>query len=350
MAGEKGSQEYNDIIGKLESTNYAHQTPDSKVEEDEPEVEEEEESLLVPRNDMSKVRDGQVAPLDESMLIKSVILKKEKAERFHTKNAGWTRIMSYYEPKSYACLSFFFSILNAFSFPLLGICVSRMYFGIMNLSKDPVGFEYEYKLTLGLFLVFIVCSGIFAAIEKTMYGVAGEHLTHNVRLELLKGIIYKQISWFDSDQKAPGVLTNLLSSDITALNGMTTQTLSLMVNAYTSIGLALVLALVFEWRTAIFAFCASPIIGVGAFGLNKLSWNGRAARSNNDELIGADSTNDFNKANALLSDIILNYKTVISFGDENVNSLIDEFELLLIKPVQSRIRSSHIAGILFGYS
>ena len=123
-----------------------------------------------------------------------------------------------------------------------------------------------------------------------------------------------------------------------------------MVNAYLSIALALALALIFEWRTAIGAFLASPVILLGAFGLSRLVWSGRGAREGAVMLTGNDPTKDFNKATAMLSDMIFNYKTVISFGDENVNALIDEYALLLIKPVNARIRNSHVAGIMFGYS
>jgi ABC-type multidrug transport system fused ATPase/permease subunit len=51
-----------------------------------------------------------------------------------------------------------------------------------------------------------------------------------------------------------------------------------------------------------------------------------------------------------LSDVILNYKTVISFGEKNINSVIMKYEQLLDEPASKRIRTSHIAGFFFGYS
>jgi hypothetical protein len=56
------------------------------------------------------------------------------------------------------------------------------------------------------------------------------------------------------------------------------------------------------------------------------------------------------KANALLSDVILNYRTVISFGEKNIDSLISKFEKLLMEPATQRIRAAHVAGFFFGYS
>ena len=51
-----------------------------------------------------------------------------------------------------------------------------------------------------------------------------------------------------------------------------------------------------------------------------------------------------------MSDVILNYKTVISFGEKNINSVIMKYEQLLDEPASKRIRTSHIAGFFFGYS
>ena len=51
-----------------------------------------------------------------------------------------------------------------------------------------------------------------------------------------------------------------------------------------------------------------------------------------------------------MSDVILNYKTVISFGEKNINSVIMKYEQLLDEPASKRIRTSHMAGFFFGYS
>ena len=55
-------------------------------------------------------------------------------------------------------------------------------------------------------------------------------------------------------------------------------------------------------------------------------------------------------ANALLSDIILNYRTVISFGQKNVDLILDRNSELLIIPRQAGIKKAHVSGLFFGYS
>jgi len=96
---------------------------------------------------------------------------------------------------------------------------------------------------------FFICLGIgiVAGVEKILFGVMGEKLTYEVRKELLRGIIYKQLSWFDSEKRAPGILTNVISEDISTLNGMTTETLSTVVEAALGLVLGLILGCIYCW-------------------------------------------------------------------------------------------------------
>jgi hypothetical protein len=64
-----------------------------------------------------------------------------------------------------------------------------------------------------------------------MFGLGGENLTLIMRDKLFKSIIYKHVGWFDSRDKAPGILTNILSEDIITLNGMTTESIAIYIEA-----------------------------------------------------------------------------------------------------------------------
>lgn len=196
------------------------------------------------------------------------------------------------------------------------------------------------------YLFFVLGFGFFKGSEQAMYGMAGEHLTTNVRKELMEGIIYKQLSWFDSETKAPGMLTNIMAEDMSALNGMTTETISVMVQGFLGMILSFVLALYFSWRTALFTLLCSPILMIGVFGMSRLQWGNKGGSNTH----GTKEADDYSKANALLSDSIMNYKTVMSFGQKNINYLIERFNEHLVSPSQQRIKNAHKSGILFGYS
>jgi hypothetical protein len=58
----------------------------------------------------------------------------------------------------------------------------------------------------------------------------------------------------------------------------------------------------------------------------------------------------YEESNALLSDVIMNYRTVISFGEKNINYLMNKYENLLAEPNLENIRSAHKSGGWFSYS
>lgn len=59
---------------------------------------------------------------------------------------------------------------------------------------------------------------------------------------------------------------------------------------------------------------------------------------------------EYQKANALLSDVIINYRTVIGFGQKNVDSVVAKFEEFLVEPSRRKQKNAHIGGFFFGYS
>lgn len=58
----------------------------------------------------------------------------------------------------------------------------------------------------------------------------------------------------------------------------------------------------------------------------------------------------YKQANALLNDLIMNYRTVISFGEKNVQFMLTRYYELLAVPHQTNIKRAHISGLFFGYS
>ena len=68
--------------------------------------------------------------------------------------------------------------------------------------------------------------------------------------------------------------------------------------------------------------------------------------------IGGDTSeaDAYKDANALLSDVIMNYRTIIGFGPRNVEALIGKYDKLLEYPNKQGIVSAHKSGLWFGYS
>ena len=83
-------------------------------------------------------------------------------------------------------------------------------------------------------------------------------------------MLYKQLVWFDSEKRAPGVLTNIIGEDVTSLNGMTTETLATLVEAVGGVSVGFLITFLLSWRTAIAVFFVSPILIVGVIAQSRL--------------------------------------------------------------------------------
>ena len=154
--------------------------------------------------------------------------------------------MSYYNPKFYAFLMLVCACINSLSFPILGLVVARYQYIMIDMTYHPQNIHERNQWSMYWFFICLGI-GIVAGVEKILFGVMGEKLTYEVRKELLRGIIYKQLSWFDNEKRAPGILTNVISEDISTLNGMTTETLSTVVEAALGLVLGLILGCIYCW-------------------------------------------------------------------------------------------------------
>lgn len=126
------------------------------------------------------------------------------------------------------------------------------------------------------------------------------------------------MSWFDRKEKAPGILSNILSEDVTNLNGLTTETVAVLSEAALCLGEGIALSVFWEWRMALTCLAAIPFLVLGSIIMSKLTYRASdvATASTAKKDINSDKQNadPYEHSNALLSDVILNYRTVISFG------------------------------------
>ena len=253
--------------------------------------------------------------------------------------------MKYYNPKILVAVMVFTSIVNAFSFPILGAVSSKFQFIITTAPFDP-NYKQNRDNWIGYWLAVILGIGIFSSIERATIGVAGENLILNVRKELISAILHKQLSWFDSESRAPGVITSVFSEDISTLNAMTSETIIVLAEAILGLCAGIGLALYFNWPIALLAMAASPLMIIGVIAMSRLQWGNKGGK-NVDSLKKIDI---YEKANALLSDVILNYKTVFSFGDQNTERIFEKFRILMETPLNKKINDCHMNGFAFGYS
>ena len=116
--------------------------------------------------------------------------------------------------------------------------------------------------------------GLVVFLQKSLFYITGENLTFEVRSLLYKSLLHKQIGWFDRKDKAPGILSNILSEDIAALNGLTTETVATILETSAGLFIGIFVAALFEWRMAIICIVASPFAMLGGIIMSKLKWAG----------------------------------------------------------------------------
>ena len=74
-------------------------------------------------------------------------------------NAGFMRVMSYYNPMSLAIASVFISIIGSFAFPIFGLIFSELMFVIIRGNQSPTYIEDRNTWILN-FLYMAVGMGI----------------------------------------------------------------------------------------------------------------------------------------------------------------------------------------------
>lgn len=146
---------------------------------------------------------------------------------------------------------------------------AKLLFVLMGGLYNPnYGKDRDYWC--GMFLLLIVGIGIFSFLQKYVFMYVGENLTFEIRFKLFKGIIYKNISWFDNKNRAPGILSSVLSEDIGALNGMTTEHLAILIEAFLGLVIGIIISLFYNWKMGLITLGMVPFVSLGGIMMSRL--------------------------------------------------------------------------------
>ena len=73
------------------------------------------------------------------------------------------------------------------------------------------------------------------------------------------------IYWFDKPENNCGILSTRLGTDCQTINGMATTYIYIMIQSLTTLVAGVVLALIYEWRTALVSIAAMPLVMLAGF-------------------------------------------------------------------------------------
>ena len=144
---------------------------------------------------------------------------------------------------------FLVSAFNAFGLPGIGLLIGQLPFTFYKSQAVPPDPEWETEFRN--IIIFMVCWVMYIALVhfalKTLFGMMGEKLTMHLRVSLIEEIIYKQVSWFDREDRAPGIITSIIASNIAELNGLTSETIVSIFEVFAIVILGLIGGTIVCW-------------------------------------------------------------------------------------------------------
>jgi ABC-type multidrug transport system fused ATPase/permease subunit len=145
------------------------------------------------------------------------------------------------------------------------------------------------------------------------------------------------MGFFDKRDNASGVLSTLMAEECTKINLILSNSISPIATGVSALIVAIIIGYTLQWQMAIAGTILFPFI-IGSLYIQTKTTTGGIAKS--EEVM--------KEANLLLGDSISNFKTVQSFGHEDI--VVGMFRDLM-GPAQTSLFWSNLAtGVVFGFS
>jgi ATP-binding cassette, subfamily B (MDR/TAP), member 1 len=114
------------------------------------------------------------------------------------------------------------------------------------------------------------------------------------------------VEWFDKSENNCGILSKRLGTDCQTINGMATTYIYIMIGSATTFVEGVIIALIYEWRTALVAIGFMPLVMLA--GAIRTAF--RSGLSEKEDAALKDSSQ-------IVMESLTNIRTVVSFGVEN---------------------------------
>ncbi|XP_053452714.1 bile salt export pump isoform X2 [Nycticebus coucang] len=192
----------------------------------------------------------------------------------------------------------------------------------------------------GVCLLF-VAMGCVSLLTQFLQGYAfaksGELLTKRLRKLGFRAMLGQDIGWFDDLRNSPGALTTRLATDASQVQGAAGSQIGMMVNSFTNVTAAIMIAFFFSWKLSLVILCFFPFLALsGALQTQMLT--GFASKDKQA----------MERVGQIASEALGNIRTVAGIGRERW--FIEAFETELEKPFEMAIRKANVYGLCFGFS
>uniref|UniRef100_A0A669QP59 Bile salt export pump n=1 Tax=Phasianus colchicus TaxID=9054 RepID=A0A669QP59_PHACC len=196
--------------------------------------------------------------------------------------------------------------------------------------------EEEQKVQINGVCLLFVLVGVISFFTQFLQGYnfakSGELLTRRLRKIGFQAMLGQDIGWFDDRRNSPGALTTRLATDASQVQGI-----GMIVNSFTNIGVAIIIAFYFSWKLSLVIMCFLPFLALSGAVQAKMLTGFAAQDKKALEATGQIS-----------SEALSNIRTVAGIGKEK--KFIDAFEKNLDMPYRAAIKKANVYGICFGFA
>ncbi|CDW88017.1 abc transporter family protein [Stylonychia lemnae] len=356
IQAEKGTEDYEQIMIKLTLQSQNKSIEDKQIADiiqNENCKSQQLKIVINNQDDMifpSEGNDDVIEQINRNNQIASLNIKEiDQESKQSNQNFGtFGNIMKYYCPKYLVLASILSSLIDSFAHPLNGFIFSKILFVLINNPYSST-FEEDRNFWCSSYMVLVLAAGISDFVNNGIHKHLNENLTNNVRVKLYSTIVKKRFAWFDNKERAPGILSGYLTEEIRHLNGLTSQAINNTLESIFCLLIGIGIAFFHSWRLALIGMAASPFVVIGGIAIQIALWN----KAQNTTKAGSKEKikiQPYDQANSLISEILTNYKTVISFGSKNIDYLIEKYQVLLQEPHRNAVKYAHYSGLMYGYS
>lgn len=208
---------------------------------------------------------------------------------------------------------------------------------LLNFDSDPTQARKDANTYAIIYVVLGVASFILSVLRESIFSTIGEEMTEKVRNEAYLKILKMPITWLDQPRNSAGSLSARLASDCHTVNGLTTTYVGILIQNIANLVSGIIIAFIYEWRTSLVAVGLIPFMII-AGAIQMAFTTGFSAKT---DVAYKDSS-------ALITESMINIRTVTSFGYENM--ILDKYSEKLKLPFEIAVKKGNISGILFGIS
>ncbi|XP_032493470.1 bile salt export pump isoform X3 [Phocoena sinus] len=169
------------------------------------------------------------------------------------------------------------------------------------------------------------------------FAKSGELLTKRLRKLGFRAMLGQDIGWFDDLRNSPGALTTRLATDASQVQGAAGSQIGMMVNSFTNITVAMIIAFFFSWKLSLVIVCFFPFLALSGAIQTKMLMGFATHDKQALEVTGQ-----------ITNEALSNIRTVAGIGKER--QFIEVFETELEKPYKTAIRKANVYGFCFGFS